>query len=43
VNPTDTPALYFVSRNDGSHQFSASLDEHNAAVQRYQRGRAGRD
>ncbi len=38
VSPIDTDALYFVSRNDGTHQFSASLGEHNAAVQRYQRG-----
>jgi UPF0755 protein len=34
--------LYFVSRNDGSHHFSATLNEHNRAVQRYQRrGRGG--
>lgn len=33
--------FYFVSRNDGSHQFSATLDEHNRAVNRFQRaGRA---
>ncbi|NHZ45386.1 endolytic transglycosylase MltG, partial [Desulfovibrio sp. XJ01] len=30
--------FYFVSRNDGSHQFSATLDEHNRAVNRFQRG-----
>jgi UPF0755 protein len=36
--PTDTPYLYFVSRNDGSHAFSATLAEHNRAVQQYQRG-----
>ena len=28
--------LYFVSKNDGSHQFSASLDVHNEAVSKYQ-------
>jgi UPF0755 protein len=28
--------LYFVSRQDGSHQFSATLNEHNRAVQKYQ-------
>lgn len=31
----DTKALYFVARGDGSSHFSATLDEHNAAVQRY--------
>jgi len=41
VAPTATEALYFVSRNDGSHYFSATLNEHNRAVQRFQRrGRA---
>lgn len=37
VAPTATRALYFVSRNDGSHHFSNSLHEHNRAVQRFQR------
>jgi UPF0755 protein len=36
VAPADVPYLYFVSRNDGSHVFSATLDEHNRNVQRYQ-------
>jgi UPF0755 protein len=32
--------LYFVSRNDGSHQFSRTLEEHNRAVREFQsRGR----
>lgn len=35
-HPADTPALYFVGKGDGSHQFSASLVEHNRAVARYQ-------
>lgn len=39
VQPAATKALYFVSRGDGSSHFSASLDEHNRAVNRYQRGR----
>ncbi|MCP5299613.1 MAG: endolytic transglycosylase MltG [Chromatiaceae bacterium] len=39
VNPAPGPALYFVSRGDGSHAFSATLDEHNAAVRKYQLGR----
>jgi UPF0755 protein len=29
--------LYFVARGDGSSEFSASLDEHNAAVAKYQK------
>ncbi|MDO5087631.1 MAG: endolytic transglycosylase MltG [Comamonadaceae bacterium] len=37
VQPADTPALYFVARGDGSSQFSRSLDEHNRAVNQYQR------
>ncbi len=32
-----SPYLYFVSRNDGTHQFSATLAEHNLAVEKYQR------
>jgi UPF0755 protein len=38
VNPPPTPYLYFVSRGDGTSQFSASLIEHNRAVSKYQRG-----
>ena len=34
--PADVPYLYFVARNDGSHEFSANLTDHNAAVKRYQ-------
>lgn len=41
VRPTQTRALYFVARGDGSSQFSATLAEHNRAVNQYQRrGRA---
>ncbi|AOY02389.1 aminodeoxychorismate lyase [Jeongeupia sp. USM3] len=39
VRPAATQALYFVSRGDGSSQFSSSLEEHNSAVNRYIRGR----
>ena len=38
VQPGQTKALYFVAKGDGSSHFSASLDEHNRAVNRYQRG-----
>ncbi len=36
--PAPSNALYFVARGDGSSQFSHTLDEHNRAVNRYQRG-----
>jgi UPF0755 protein len=36
LHPADTPYLYFVARNDGSHQFSTTYAEHTAAVRRYQ-------
>jgi len=35
--PAETRALYFVSKGDGTHQFSNSLVEHNRAVNRFQR------
>lgn len=35
--PADAPYLYFVSRNDGSHAFATTLDEHNRNVQQFQR------
>ncbi|HUR88220.1 MAG TPA: endolytic transglycosylase MltG [Ramlibacter sp.] len=37
VQPATSDALYFVSRGDGTSQFSANLDEHNRAVNQYQR------
>jgi UPF0755 protein len=39
VQPESGDSLYFVARGDGSHEFSATLDEHEAAVNRYQRQR----
>jgi UPF0755 protein len=39
LHPTKTEALYFVSKGDGTHHFSATLEEHNAAVKRYQLNR----
>ena len=37
VRPAASKALYFVARGDGSSEFSASLEEHNRAVNKYQR------
>lgn len=37
VQPMPTKALYFVARGDGSSEFSATLAEHNRAVDKYQR------
>jgi UPF0755 protein len=39
LEPAPVRDLYFVSRNDGSHQFSESLRDHEQAVDRYQRHR----
>ena len=36
VHPSGAPYLYFVSRGDGSSQFSTTLAEHRAAVNKYQ-------
>jgi UPF0755 protein len=36
MRPGKTNALYYVSRGDGTSQFSRSLEEHNRAVSRYQ-------
>jgi UPF0755 protein len=38
MRPGKTEALYYVSKGDGSSQFSRTLDEHNRAVSRFQRG-----
>jgi UPF0755 protein len=36
LTPADVPYIYFVSRNDGSHVFATTLDEHNRNVRQYQ-------
>jgi len=38
LHPTITSYLYFVARGDGSHEFSATLEEHKAAVKKYRHG-----
>lgn len=35
INPVKTEFLYFVARQDGTHQFSRNLAEHNRAVRHY--------
>ncbi|HEY8101289.1 MAG TPA: endolytic transglycosylase MltG [Burkholderiaceae bacterium] len=37
LNPATTDVLYFVARKDGSSQFSSNLNDHNRAVNKYQR------
>ena len=37
LHPAPSKALYFVARGDGSSEFSATLDAHNRAVNKYQR------
>ena len=36
AKPADVDYLYFVSRNDGTHVFASTLDEHNRNVQTWQ-------
>lgn len=38
VQPAPGKFLYFVAKGDGTSHFSATLDEHNRAVNKYQRG-----
>ena len=38
--PADVPYLYFVSNNDGTHNFSVSAEEHQAAVKAYREKKA---
>ncbi|PIE56386.1 MAG: hypothetical protein CSA34_04720 [Desulfobulbus propionicus] len=39
LQPDVTNALYFVSKNDGTHHFSRTLKEHNQMVRKYQLSR----
>ena len=40
LRPAETDYLYYVSRNDGTHQFSEDLASHNQAVTRFQKSRS---
>ena len=45
LNPPQTTYLYFVSHNDGTSEFTSTLEEHNSAVRRFQldpKARAGK-
>ena len=37
LNPAPANYLFFVSKNDGTHEFSATIGEHNRAVEQYQK------
>jgi UPF0755 protein len=39
LHPDSSKALYFVAKGSGRHVFSETLDAHNRAVARYQKGR----
>jgi UPF0755 protein len=39
LHPENSRMLYFVAKGGGRHQFSGNLEDHNRAVNRYQRGR----
>jgi UPF0755 protein len=42
LNPSKTDYLYYVSRNDGTHQFSSDFHSHQKAVSRFQKSLGGR-
>ncbi len=39
LHPAKDNNLYFVAKGDGSHHFSATLDEHNGAVNNFQKNK----
>ena len=43
LNPPDCPYFFFVSKNDGSHEFCADYACHSRAVRRWQNPRYGLD
>ena len=43
LHPIDSPYLFFVSHNDGTHEFTANLSDHNKAVRKFQIDPKARD
>lgn len=43
LHPQDTDAIFFVSRGDGSHEFTETLVDHNRAVSKYQNAGSARE
>ena len=43
LNPADVPYLYFVSNNDGTHNFSVTLSNHVEAVKIYRSRKKGKE
>ena len=43
LNPADVPYLYFVSNNDGTHNFSVTLSNHVEAVKMYRSRKKGKE
>lgn len=41
LNPAEVGYIFFVSKNNGRHHFSETLEEHNIAVDQYQRSKKG--
>jgi peptidoglycan lytic transglycosylase G len=39
LHPADVPYVYFVSRNDGTHAFASTLEQHDRNVAKWQRRR----
>lgn len=39
IRPADVKYLYFVAKNDGTHEFSTNYNDHLRAVRKYQRNR----
>jgi len=43
LNPESTNYLYFVSHNDGTHEFTENYEDHKKAVAKYQLDKKARE